>query len=593
MKQWKKVLHGIAGFGFLCIATFGCSDSNNDKPPVPPAVETNRIYVATMGNGTLAPVTGSEAEYTLTFENVTENVLWYTDRPERKSGAESVKNYVKRWIEIYGDVAPNAVLDGYLMSGDAIRSGMYLKLREPLYDAETDILAFQTTLLGSSMDDPYHPIDPVNIYDIKLTVFDNTPEGEINYWSFGETAREAVLAPTKTEGMYKLTLKGVYPEVYQVQNAPGTRYEMLRAASLEADWAHYFSVDPPNASLTGLSLTNSGEMRVILLEIDNPSHDGGNAYYDAKVLGGQVLPNGALIDVTLMIDSPEGTYPLCSQSGAEAECYNECFPGGSNPTPLCCPKKNPDRYNCGRTSDADWCKYSLCWDNKNNTCSSDVCTTYKAPSGDLTELIIKNNTKSDVTVYLQAGNAHATDGACPADWAPLQLDQYPCEKVVGEVCEWTLKAGDQTVIPGQPGHCTNGTVAFAKTPSDICGMSLGEFTLNVDPDPTKALTEGVDISLVNGNNGSIKVDLGSSWKVQTTGTFVTEIQNYEGTGANNQNVNGVFNYLCDTCIARVNPPDCPGTETCSTQETCNLLRDGSQQGGTVTFTWNGTKWPTP
>jgi hypothetical protein len=120
-------------------------------------------------------------------------------------------------------------------------------------------------------------------------------------------------------------------------------------------------------------------------------------------------------------------------------------------------------------------------------------------------------------------------------------------------------------------------------------MSLGEFTLNVDP--SKDLQEGVDISLVNGNNGKIVVDLSNGWMVQSTSRFVTSIENYKGTGANNQNKDGVYNYLCDTCTATVNPPNCPGPPgTCSSQPTCNLLRDGSRQGGTVTFTWKGAEW---
>ena len=399
-----------------------------------------------------------------------------------------------------------------------------------------------------------------------------------------------------------LTIKHFIEEKAAIEGILGSRwkgisitglYEIHNQASLEYNWQTYFSTAAPNASLTGLSLANPGESKLALLELNNPSHDGANVYYDARALGGENLQQGeSLTDVTLLIDSPDGAVPLCSQTGAEAKCYNQCFASGTHPTPLCCPKPNPVDYNCSETGKADWCDYTLCKGSAPGKCSSDICTTDKKPSGKKTKLVIHNNTDSPVKVFLQVGAKNVTNGACPESWPPLQFSDYPCENIHpgGGVCDWTIAEGGQTTIEGQEGKCTNGTISFAMDPAKTCGMSLGEFTLNVDPDPGKDLKEGVDISLVNGNNGKIEVALGSSWKVQTTGTFVTSIENYEGTGVNNQNKNGVYNYLCDTCTARVNPPNCSGTETCSTQETCNLLRDGAQQGGTVTFTWNGTKW---
>ena len=572
----------------------GCSDNDSGSVPVPPNVPTNRIYVMTIGSGVLTPAVGSAGEanaldatqdweYILTLDNVTEDVLWYANRPDRKAGATSIKDYAGSWNGIYGEVSPNAVLDGYLI--EPIHDGLYLNLKDPLYDSETNNLVFQVTLLGSSMDNP-HPVDPINIYDIRITVFDNTPEGEVNYWSFGQVARESVLEATGTEGLYKLSLIGAYAELIQLQNAPGTRYEVLDQASLEYNWQTYFGADAPNASLTGVSLADPGVLKLALLELDKPSHDGTNVYYDVRVLGGQNLSNDTLSDVTLLIDAPDDQYTLCKQSGNEEKCYGHCF---SNSTSLCCPKPDSQQIpGCGTPPKTAWCEFTDC-----KSCAN-VCTTHKEPSGELTTLVIQNDTKSSVTVYLQVGaTAGASKGACPADWAPIQFDDYPCEKVVGETCQWTLKPGAENAntIKGVKSHCTNGTISFEMDPAETCGMSLGEFTLNVDP-ATKGLKEGLDISLVNGNNGKIVVDLGkeSGWMVQSTSRFVASIENYEGTGANNKDIEGVYNYLCDTCIAKVNPPSCLGEATCSSQPTCNLLRDGDQQGGTVTFAWKGTEW---
>ncbi len=591
-------LQGVVVFALLSLMFAGCSDNGGGSPGTP-AIPTNRIYVMTIGSGVLTPFVENTAEsststadqtweYTLTLQTVTEETPWYTNRPERESGTETLRNYVDLWNDIYGETPPNAVLDGYV-NGEASHDGLYLRLDQIQYDTEKNHLTFRVALLGSTMADP-HPVDPVDIYDIRLTVLNNTPEGEMNYWSFGQAAEGGLLEPTGADGVYKLILNGANPEIYQLQNAPGTRYEILNQGTFEDHWSHYFSTAAPNASLSGLSY--SGELQLVLLELDNPILQGNTVIYDAKALGEETLSGDLLADVTLLIDSPDDTVPLCSQKGAEAKCYNQCFASGTDPTPLCCPKPNPVNYNCGKPGEADWCDYSLCKGSGPGNCSSEICTTDRKPSGELTRLVIHNDTESDVKVYLQVGANHVTQGACPESWPPLQFSDYPCENIHtgGGVCDWTIPKGKHTVIHGQKGKCTNGTITFEMDPANICGMTIGEFTLNVDPDPVKDLTEGVDISLVNGNNGKIVVDLGASWKVQTTGTFVTSIQNYEGTGANNQNKNGVYNYLCDTCTAKVNPPDCQGTPTCSTEETCNLLRDGSQQGGAVTFTWKGDKW---
>jgi len=590
-----KRLRGLMGvgliFGFLAMVPLGCSDSNSSSP-VPPDIPTNRIYVMTIGSGVLSPAIESTSgmteldaepvrEYILTLDNVTENAMWYTNRPERKAGTTTLKEYIDLWSDIYGPMPPNAVLDGFVTEPD--HDGFYLNLRGPVYDSGNDSLVFEVTLLGSTMDEPY-PVEPVDIFDIRITVFDNTPEGQINYWSFGQTAQESKLEATGTEGLYKLSLIGANAEVFQLQNAPGTRYEILNQATLEYNWLTYFESDPPNASLTGVSTANAGELKLALLEIDNPSHDGTNVYYDARVLAGNNLQGDLLINMALLIDAPDGTYPLCKQSGNESKCYGHCFP---KTTPLCCPdppeKEIPDCHESGSTA---WCDATAC-----KSCT-DVCTTYQAPCGKLTDLVIQNDTENDVTVYLQAGADQADAGACPKSWPPLQLDAYPCENIKGDICSWTLKKGDPpTVIKGQTGKCTNATITFEMSPdaNDNCGMSIGEFTLNVDP--TKDLQEGVDISLVNGNNGKMVVDLGSSWMVQSTSRFVTSIENYEGTGDKNQDLDGVYNYLCDACNKSLKPPACTGPGgACSTQATCNLLRDGSMQGGTVTFTWKGTNW---
>ena len=77
--------------------------------------------------GVTASDSGEDGEYFLTLNNVKEDALWYTDRPGRKAGETSIGDYVGSWADIYGEVAPNAAMDGYLT--DAVHAGLYLNLR--------------------------------------------------------------------------------------------------------------------------------------------------------------------------------------------------------------------------------------------------------------------------------------------------------------------------------------------------------------------------------------------------------------------------------------------------------------------------------
>jgi len=301
-----------------------------------------------------------------------------------------------------------------------------------------------------------------------------------------------------------------------------------------------------------------------------------------------------------MIDAPAGTYPVCKKTGPEAECYGQCFNSGKGFNPYCCPRKNPDSYNCNKPGgDPNWWKYSLCKDSSGTSPTGDICTTYQAPSKELTTLVIENATEEKVDVFLSAGSDHATKGACMPPWTPIQINEkidgkyvYPECTMHGDVGKFSIEKTSSITVKGVQGRCLNATFSFKKSTADVCGMTQGEFTLNVDPDNEKDLKEGSDISLVNGNNGKIVLTVDDNWYVDATHKFVTKpVENKKGIGTENANIDGVYNYLCDACDHTKNPPKCAGPPgTCSSDGTCNLLRDATRQGGTVTFTWKGESW---
>lgn len=294
--------------GLLGMICFACSSDGDSSAP---SNRSTRVNVLSADNGILAPLIESSGEkivsagdqnweYTLTLENVSETSLWYTDRPERESGVETIQSYIQLWFKTYGQVSPNAVLDGYLIT-ETQHDGLFLNLKAPSYDLNAKRLTFQVTLLGSSLANQ-HPLVPLDIGRIKLTVLNNTPEGEPNYWTFGQAAQGAVLEPTGMDDLYRLYLIDFYPELYQLQNAPGSAYKINAVSSLAAHWQSYFGAIPPNASLS--AYTDSGELQLFSLELDNPLYEENIFSYDARVLFGTV-PNDSLTDATLLTDAPD------------------------------------------------------------------------------------------------------------------------------------------------------------------------------------------------------------------------------------------------------------------------------------------------
>ncbi|MBW1894963.1 MAG: hypothetical protein JRI91_14910 [Deltaproteobacteria bacterium] len=312
MKTLGKFIGVFVVVGFLVMVCFGCSSDSGSSTP---SNLSTRVNVLVAENGTLTPVVQSAGErtvsatdqsweYTLTLENVSDEVVWYTDRPGRDSGTETVQTYIALWSGMYGDVSPNAVLDGHLNEEkeETTNDGLYLKLEEPLYDSKMDRLTFQVTLLDSTMVNK-HPDIPLSFDHIKITVLNNSPEGETDNWSFAQVAPDAFFEPTGTEGVYRFYLNDVYPELYQIQNAPGSGSEINTAASFADNWQFYFSSALPNASLT--AYTAAGELRVVILELNNPSYQGNIFSYDATVLLGNVEEDLLLFNTTLLIDSPD------------------------------------------------------------------------------------------------------------------------------------------------------------------------------------------------------------------------------------------------------------------------------------------------
>lgn len=216
-----------------------------------------------------------------------------------------------------------------------------------------------------------------------------------------------------------------------------------------------------------------------------------------------------------------------------------------------------------------------------------------------TRVMIKNATDNDMQVAIVLA---AMGGACGADHPPITADTLAAlgfcsgvveskdEKPYAGKCMLTLAANDSIMIPDLPNTCMSGNVTFGDYPS--CpnaaypdGFSTAEFTLNV-----ASGLEAIDVSLVNGRNYQVNMSVngGGPWTVQTTNAPITEIVP-KALGNNTDNP-GVYPENCTDCIRLVGTTVCagfPDPPSCHSQRVCNVQRDVSQSGGTVTITLAG------
>ena len=145
MESLRRLLWASLVLGFVAINLFGCSNSGSSTATIP----TNRLYMAAAEDGTLSPTENAD-EYVLTLNDVQQDMLWFTNRPERESGEETVEDFVRYvWPGAYGEVAPNAIMKFYVSGTNA---GVFVTLKEPEYDSGAGTLKFRATMLNFTFD---------------------------------------------------------------------------------------------------------------------------------------------------------------------------------------------------------------------------------------------------------------------------------------------------------------------------------------------------------------------------------------------------------------------------------------------------------
>ena len=209
-----------------------------------------------------------------------------------------------------------------------------------------------------------------------------------------------------------------------------------------------------------------------------------------------------------------------------------------------------------------------------------------------TEITIKNAMSESATVYITLG---ATSG-CVQNVGDIPFVTNVLSPLQGY---FTLGTNDSVSYTPPAGTGINGNFSV-NTPPLNCqttefpsGVNLAEFILNNSFQAGNP-QETIDISGVAGTNALFEFTLsgGGAWNAGKAHQNVTNFAN-QSIGNNVKQV-GVFPYGCDDCTASVSPPTCtslpigaPNPPVPQTDAICNVQRDASKAGGTVTITING------
>jgi hypothetical protein len=210
-----------------------------------------------------------------------------------------------------------------------------------------------------------------------------------------------------------------------------------------------------------------------------------------------------------------------------------------------------------------------------------------------TSVIVTNGTQESVTAWLTLG---ATAGCISSVTdVPWGITAVPGNALQGS---FTLKAGASTKAYSSGSTGFNGSVSFGAPPTCPTstyanGINQAEFILNNGFQQGNP-QESIDISCMNGVNATIEMSAtggGADWTAynpanpqqpQTVTSFTNKAL------GSNTNVVGIYPANCPACTSAQSPPVCSGvSETPSSHPVCQVQRNASDSGGTVTITFQG------
>ncbi len=333
---FKNGQSGISLFlGFFIIMAFvSCSSDHNASTDVSYEELSTRLYMISGKTGDLEPA-ANDNEYKITLYDVSPDVVWITDRPARKSGSDTTRRFVDIvWPASFAQTAPNGIVK-FLVENE--NAGLFLTLREPVYDSESETLSFKATLIRSTFQEGDPRLVKTLAFDDSSVVILNNGEG-INYVVYGERATVGI---PDVENTFTIIQQNVDDKVLWASSAPSTFSDVTPTRALADNWDAMFSAVPPNAFMFGI--TGNGGMKAYSITLNSMEYSPEDEaiVYSASALGSEPIENGTLNSVTLVIDSQETAIKVQFDNQILAADGGPCSPWTNDTVAVFLPGQNP------------------------------------------------------------------------------------------------------------------------------------------------------------------------------------------------------------------------------------------------------------
>ncbi|MCO5116590.1 MAG: cellulase family glycosylhydrolase [Burkholderiaceae bacterium] len=289
MKLLQLLLVALA----LLLAGCGGDDGNTADNGDP----TQRIYVLAAASGS-AGAAGAGQDVTVTLSGVEPEVDWYSDRPERLTGDARTQAFIDAdWRRVYGDVAPNALLQFHMAGGV---HALFGSVRDMVYDGSARSL--RLTLRVSRASDALGA--PAGGFTRPVLTLLNNLEPPAEGSSFALAATRTSLAKD-SNGNWRLELEGTDPNVLWMNNAPARSADVESLGQFVNLWPERFSQVLPNASVAGDP--GDGDYDIMPLTLSDPRYDAasGRLSFAATLLAGPGVPDAGTVlgNAVLFVDA--------------------------------------------------------------------------------------------------------------------------------------------------------------------------------------------------------------------------------------------------------------------------------------------------
>ncbi len=289
MKLLQLLLVALA----LLLAGCGGDDGNTADNGDP----TQRIYVLSAASGSAGAASAGQ-DVTVTLSAVEPEVDWYSDRPERRTGNAKTQAFIAAdWQQIYGGVAPNALLQFHTAAGV---HGLFGSVRDIVYDGSARSL--RLTLRVSRASDALGA--PAGGFTRPVLTLLNNLEPPAEGSSFALAATRTSLAKD-SNGNWRLELEGTDPNVLWMNNAPARSADVESLGQFVNLWPERFSQVLPNASVAGDP--GDGDYDIMPLTLSDPRYDAASdrLSFAATLLAGPGVPDAGTVlgNAVLFVDA--------------------------------------------------------------------------------------------------------------------------------------------------------------------------------------------------------------------------------------------------------------------------------------------------